>query len=167
LISLAHKNMSRKLQRKVDPEDVAQSVLKSVILRLGDGKLDVGDWDGLWGLMVRFTLNRCMRCAEHYRAGVRDLHREAERPEGSDGSSDTSWKLLDREPSPDEAAVLAEALDQILDDFNERDRQIVSLSLEGRDVAEVSVAVGCSESKVYRILARVRQLLQRMNAAEQ
>jgi hypothetical protein len=56
-----------------------------------------------------------MHCAEHYHAGVRDLHREAERPVGSDSASDTSWKLLDREPSPDEAAVLAEALDQILD----------------------------------------------------
>jgi RNA polymerase sigma-70 factor (ECF subfamily) len=52
LIRLAQKNMSRKLQRKVDPEDVAQSVLKSGILRLRDGHFDVGDWDGLWGLMV-------------------------------------------------------------------------------------------------------------------
>jgi hypothetical protein len=45
-------------------------------------------------------------------------------------------------------------------------RQIVSLSLEGSGVAEVSAAVVCSESKVYRILARVLQLLERMNAAE-
>src|SRR5216684_2765074 len=78
LIGLAHQKMGARLQRKIDPEDVAQSVLKSVIIRLGKGQFDIGDWDGLWGLLVQFTLHRCMRWAEHFQAGIRDLNREAD-----------------------------------------------------------------------------------------
>jgi RNA polymerase sigma-70 factor, ECF subfamily len=162
LIGLAHQKMGTKLQRKIDPEDVAQSVLKSVILRLGEGQFDIGDWDGLWGLLVQFTLHRCMRWAEHYQAGMRDLDREADSAGGSKSGSVSDWKFLDREPSPDEAAILAETVEHVLKALKDRERQIASMSLEGYDVREISASLGCTQSKVYRVLARMRQLLERM-----
>jgi RNA polymerase sigma factor (sigma-70 family) len=60
-------------------------------------------------------------------------------------------KFQDRGPSPVEAAIFTETVEDLLKQFKERERQIVSMSLEGYDVREVGAAVGCSESKVSRI----------------
>jgi len=163
LIGLAHTKMAPGIRQKLDPEDVAQSVLKSIILRLGEGQFDVGDWDGLWGLLVRFTLHRCMRWGEFFHAGPRDVDREKP-PPTKEGESTTSWEFLDREPGPEEATVLAETLEGLLNGFGEREQKIVAQSLQGYNVREISTALGCTESKVYRVLARVREVLEGMNA---
>ena len=43
---------------------------------------------------------------------------------------------------------------------------MVSLSLQGYSVAEVSLQLGCTESKIYRILRLVRRRLERMRETE-
>src|SRR5262245_9503345 len=59
LVALARGRFNRLLARKVDPEDLVQSAFKSFFVRHRAGKLDVGDWDGLWNLLTLITLRKC------------------------------------------------------------------------------------------------------------
>jgi DNA-directed RNA polymerase specialized sigma24 family protein len=98
----------------------------------------------------------------YFHAQAHDIHRE-EAPGA--GSSSVRWEFLDREPGLQEAALLAETVQQALKGLNEQEQQVVVLSLQGCEVAEVSQAVGSSESKVYRVLRHVRRRLEQLRDA--
>lgn len=164
LLGLAHKRLDGRLRRKLDPEDVVQSVFRTVFRRLGDGQFDLGDWDSLWGLLTCVTVRRCRHWKRYFRAQAHDLQREAT-PEAGAANSGASWEFLDREPGPEEALVLAETVEQILKGLNEQEQQVVVQSLQGAEVAEVSAAVGYSQSKVYRVLRHVRRRLEQLRDA--
>lgn len=163
LINMARKHLDPRILQRLDPDDVVQSVFKSVFLRLGEGQFVLGDWDGMWGLLTRITLNKCHKWVDYYQAQSRHIAREVYPPAGADGSS-AQWQFLDREPTPPEAAVLVETVDQLLQGLDERAQLIVTLNLQGYEVSEVSIRVGCTESKVYRVLRLIRQRLERMRA---
>src|SRR5690349_22394178 len=77
LVGLARRHLDARLAVKVDPEDVVQSAYKSFFVRQRAGGLEVGSWDGLWGVLTLITLRKCADRAEHFRAGKRDVSREA------------------------------------------------------------------------------------------
>jgi RNA polymerase sigma-70 factor (ECF subfamily) len=143
---------------------VVLSVFQTVFRRLAEGQFDLGDWDGLWGLLTCVTVRKCGRWKKHFSARARDVGREATPATGPDGSR-LSWEFLDRGPGPEEAAVLAEAVQQALKGLNAQEQQVVVLSLQGGTAAEVSRAAGCSQSKVYRVLRQVRRRLERLRDA--
>jgi len=82
-------------------------------------------WDGLWGLLTRITLRKCADRVRHYRASARH-HREAGPPSGGR----TVARAMSREPSPEEAVVLAETVEQVLGELDENERPIIELSLQ-------------------------------------
>ena len=79
LVGLARRHLDARLAVKVDPEDVVQSAYKSFFVRHRDGGLEVGSWDGLWGVLTVITLRKCADRAAYYRAEKRDVGREAAR----------------------------------------------------------------------------------------
>jgi len=58
LIGLARQNLDGRLQRKLGPEDVVQSVFRTVFRRLADGEFELGDWDSLWSLLTCVTVRK-------------------------------------------------------------------------------------------------------------
>jgi len=160
LIALAPTRLDGRLSQRVDAEDVVQSVFKSVFLRLAEGQYVLGDWEGLWALLTAVAVHKCRKWVDYYQAQGRDLNREVA------VGSDSSWQVIDREPSPSEAATLKETLEQVLKGLDPREQEIVNLSLQGYQVAEVSGQLGCTESKVYRVLALVRKRLERMREVD-
>src|SRR5205807_6819280 len=115
LIALARGRFNRLLARKVDPEDVVQSAFKSFFVRHRAGTPQVGDCDGLWNLLTLITLRKCADRAEYFLAGRRDANREADGPVGGDGPD--AWMVAPgREPRPEEAAILAETVEQLMRD---------------------------------------------------
>jgi RNA polymerase sigma-70 factor (ECF subfamily) len=162
LIGLARTHLDQRLRQKVDPEDVMQSALKSFFARHANGQFDLSDWDGLWSMLVVITLRKCGHKAEYFRAAMRDVGREQAAPV-SDEDSVSGWQAVAREPTPVQAVMLAEAVEQVLQALgDDRERRIVELSLQGFTPAEVSAQVGRSERTVQRVLDRVRRRLQRM-----
>jgi RNA polymerase sigma-70 factor (ECF subfamily) len=165
LIGLARKQLDGRLRRKMDPEDVVQSVFRTIFRRLADGEFELGDWDSLWGLLTCVTVRKCGRWKEHFQAQARDHRREADPRRRADDSS-SGWEFLDRQPAPEEVAVLAETVQQVLRGLNDREQRVVTLSLQGYSAAEVSREVGLTEAKVYRVLRLVRGRLERMRDSD-
>ena len=165
LVALARGRFSRLLARKVDPEDVVQSAFKSFFVRHREGKLDVGDCDGLWSLLTLITLRKRADRAEYFLADRRDAARETTGPACGDGP-DTWPVALDREPRPEEAVILAETVELLFRDISAHERPVLELSLQGYTASEISVRLGRAERSVRRLREHIRERLERLQGAD-
>jgi RNA polymerase sigma-70 factor (ECF subfamily) len=159
LVKLARHQFDAVLRRKVDPEDVVQSAYKSFFLRYGEGKLEVQDWRNLWGLLTVITLRKCCDRVAYHRAERRDVHREAAAQPGASGA-EPWWQAVSREPTPQEAAVLAETVEQLLRALPESERPILELSLQGYTAREIGQQLGRAERSVRRLREQIRRRLE-------
>jgi RNA polymerase sigma-70 factor (ECF subfamily) len=155
LIGLARGRLDARIQRKIDAEDVVQSVFKSFFRRQADEGFELESWDSLWSLLVVMTVRKCGHKVQLLRAARRDVRREA----AADGASATStWQFeaASDEPRPDEAVALAELLEQVMTELTERERDMLSLRLQGYSTEEIAQSVGRTERTVQRLLQSIR-----------
>src|SRR5262249_41563178 len=159
LIALAHRHIGAGLRHKVDPEDVVQSAYKSFFFRYGAGKLDVVNWNSLWGLLTLITVRKCAERAAYHRAECRDSAREMSASQRDEAAP---WQEpFGREPTPLEAAVLTETIEQLLAGPDEEERGILQLSLQGYTTREIAERLGRAERTVRLLREGVRHRLER------
>jgi RNA polymerase sigma-70 factor (ECF subfamily) len=161
LLGLARSRLDRLIQVKVDPEDVLQSVYRSFFRRHAQGQYELQSWDSLWGMLTVITLRKCGHRVRYFRSACRDVQREVALPPRDELR--VEWQAVGRDPTPSEAARLAETLEQVMRDLTERERAILALSLQGCTPTEISEQVGRTERTVQRVLQRVRARLEQMN----
>ena len=158
LVALARRRFDRRLAHKVDPEDVVQSAFKSFFTRHRGGTIRLRDWDGLWGLLTLITLRKCVDRVDYFRAGCRDVRREATAAEGQD----SPWQLaLDREPRPEEAAALTETVERLFRAVGDDGRPVLELSLQGYTAAEIGLLLGRALRSVQRMREQIRARIER------
>jgi RNA polymerase sigma-70 factor (ECF subfamily) len=166
LIHLAWRQLGPKLRQKLDPEDVLQSVFRSFFSHQAAGEIKgLESWDNLWGLLVVITLRKCRRQIKRFHYAKRDIQRETPAP-SSDPESDSYDGLPSDEPTPAEAAMLTETVEQLMNRMDARQQEIFSLTLQGRTVPEISEELGCTERLAFRVLRRVREVLEDMVEAD-
>jgi RNA polymerase sigma-70 factor, ECF subfamily len=159
LAALARRQVQQRLAHRVDPEDVVQSVFKSFFLRHREGKLDVQNWKHLWGLLTVITLRKCVDRVDYLQAGRRDVNREVSAPAGQE----QPWQLApDREPLPEEAAVLTETVEQLWRMADADERPVLELSLQGYTATEISLRLGRALRSIHRLRDRIRKRLERL-----
>ena len=151
--------MSQKLQRRLDADDVIQSVFRSffdksdryVHRRAGD----------LWRLLAEITVRKCKNQVRYLHADRRDVRREA--TPAFDPSA-SAWDTISQEPTASHAAVLTETVERLMHGMEDHERDIVSLSLQGYTAQEIGAELGRAERTVQRVRERVKKRLQRMRA---
>ena len=152
LVALAGSRLSARLARRLDPEDVVLSAWRSFFVGARQGRFSLEHSGDLWRLLASITLHKLYRQAARHRAGRRALGREV--PEA--GGSILERLARDREPTPDEAAALADEVEQVLSQCDELARRVLELRLEGLLIEEIAAQVGRSERTVRRILDGVK-----------
>lgn len=163
LAGLARRHLDNRLAVKLDPEDVVQSAYKSFFIRQREGELEVGTWDGLWGILTVIALRKCADRAEYYRAAKRDVTRETVRDGAADDPPALPDLALDREPRPEEAAVLAETVEGLFRQLADPDeRAILELSLQGHTATQISERLNRAERSVRRIREQIRKRIERL-----
>ena len=155
LAALARGRLNGQIRQKEDPEDVLQSVFKSFFVRHAEGQFEPTGWDSLWTLLTVIAVRKCAHHAKYFRAARRSVDRELPEPDGSA----TGWEALDREPTPDEAAVVADTVEQLMRGLDERGREVLSLRLQGMLVEDIANEAGCAERTVRRTLDHVKRRL--------
>jgi RNA polymerase sigma-70 factor (ECF subfamily) len=158
---VARSRLDEDIRRKVDAEDVLQSVYRSYFARQRRGQFELAGWENLWSILTLLTLRKCANQGAHFQATFRDVRREVNLGTASEPASD----VLAAEPSPSEAAVLTEVVEELLRGLDDRDREIVTQHLQGDTVAEISDRVGWAEHTVHRTLDRVRKRPRRIQAS--
>ncbi|MBI5759433.1 MAG: sigma-70 family RNA polymerase sigma factor [Planctomycetales bacterium] len=165
LIGLARNHLADKLKRKVDPEDIAQSVLKSFFVRQAQDAFELSSFDSLWGLLAMITVRKCGHRFEYFAAQGRDVDREITGSMFGDASN-RAWEVVAKEPTPAQAAILTETIENLMRGLEPRERQILELALQGYTPPEISDLVSRSERTVRRILQRVREQLEQTREGE-
>jgi RNA polymerase sigma-70 factor, ECF subfamily len=145
LINLVERQCSAELARRAGVEDIVQSVFGSFY--------DIPDQDELWKLLLVIALHKVRGKATYHHAAKRDAHRtiggvEARRRlEGEANSGASAFAYLEL------------VFEEILERLPPESRGMVTLRIEGREVAEVAQLTGRSRRSVERILQETRSTL--------
>ncbi len=154
LTGLARTHLSEKLARRVDPEDVVLSAYRSFFVNVREGRFTLQESGDLWRLLAQMTMNKLYRNAAHHTSQKRSINREI------DSAEDVSLdKLLDQQPTPEEAVALVDEVETLLASLTETERAIIEYRLEGATHTEIAHANNCSEKTVSRILSHIREQL--------
>jgi RNA polymerase sigma factor (sigma-70 family) len=158
LVNLARQNLSPRLARRIDPEDVVQSAYRSFFVHARAGEYTVTQSGELWKLLAKIAMHKLLRQAEFHTAAKRSIEREAglpgePRPEVVD--------LATREPSPEQVVALADEMEDLLRPLRLDDRRVVELRLASHTIDEITATTGRPVRTVRRVLARFRQELAR------
>src|SRR5438270_13986879 len=97
LRALAAAQRSPGLASRVDPEDIVQSVFRSVFRRAAEGQYDVPEGEEIWKLLLVIGLNKIRAVGAFHRAARRDVRQTA--------SGETYDQALESEAARDESAL--------------------------------------------------------------
>jgi RNA polymerase sigma factor (sigma-70 family) len=158
LIGLAASRLPAPVRAKEDEDDAVQSAFKSFFNRHRSGELNPEDWDELATLLTYLTMCKVDRRIRKYLAHKRDVRRESAATGGeNDADSSVRWEAAGLDPTADEKAVAEETLREVLRKLAPTDQQVVTLRLQGYQVAEIASIVSKDERTVYRVLAAARE----------
>lgn len=152
LTSLASSRLSRKLARRVDAEDVVLSAWRSFFVATGRKRVDVPADDNLWPLLVTMTLRKLARQTAKHSAERRSIHAEVQPVE------EQTWpSIVARDPTPAEAALVTDEIENLMSELSPPDREILTRRLQGEQHTAIAAAIDCSERTVRRSLQRIRE----------
>ena len=153
LRALVRARCSSELARRVEPEDIVQSVFRRFFRRVSQGDYDVPAGEELWGLFLVIALNRIRAAEMFHRADKRDVRVTITDPdagnyiEAAGGHDEVAYSVLQM--------TIAEGLEQL----PEQQRFMLELRIQGHEVAEIAQKTGRSKRTVERNLQEVRTRL--------
>lgn len=153
LYALARAQSSPDLARRVDAEELVQSIFGSFFRGVGSGYYEVVDGEELWKLFVVIALNKIRAKGNFHRAAKRDVRLTAH------GPLDENALAVPEEHDEAALAFLKLTIEEELERLPPQHRQIVLLRIEGYDVAEIAEKCGRSKRTVERILQEARKKL--------
>jgi RNA polymerase sigma-70 factor (ECF subfamily) len=151
--ALVKAKSSADLAKRVDPEDIVQSVFRSFFRGVSQGNYNVPDGEELWKLFLVIALNKIRAEGNYHRAAKRDVRLTA----GGDALDKSSHELR-RDEFP--YAFLEIVIDEALDRLPSPHKSMVELRIEGYEVAEIARKTERSRRTVERVLQDFRKNLQ-------
>jgi len=156
LVSLAQRNLSSQLGRRIDAEDVVQSAFRSFFRGTRDGRFQLESGQDLWRLLAVMTVTKLKKQVEFHTAAKRDF--QMERSPSPDDPHPAHNRTIE-EPSPADSLALVEQIDRISAQLGRDQQRIFAMRLEGHQVEEIGAAIGISERTVRRVLDKIKALL--------
>ena len=153
LTALARARLSRRLARRVDPEDIVLSAYRSFFIGAREGRFQPGADDDLWPLLVTLVLRKTTKQVRHYATDRRQMTKE------ESGLEQALNEKIANDPSPEDAALVADEVQHLMSGLDGRAREVVVRQLQGDDTAQIARELGCSERTIRRIAERVRTQL--------
>ena len=138
---------------------MVQSAYRSFFAGARAGRYALMRSGDLWRLLAAITLHKVRRQVERHTAGKRDVGREQPAAARSEPAAPPD-EMLDREPTPEEAAALVDTLEQAFRGLEPLQRRMVELRLQGCGLDEIAADVGRSERTVRRLMELVKERLQ-------
>jgi RNA polymerase sigma-70 factor (ECF subfamily) len=151
LQALAARQTSPELGRRLDPEDIVQTVFRTFFRRVAEGSYDVPDGEEIWKLLLVIALNKIRDAGNFHKAAKRDVRRTS--------SGEANGLAIRNAPGKDEVAlaVLRMVIDEMLDGLPESHRRIIELRIDGHEIADISRDVGRAKRSVERVLQDFRR----------
>jgi len=117
LMGVARKRLGEKMNSRLDPEDVVQSVFRTFFTRLKKDQFEIVQEDDLSKLLVRITLHKTLRQIAYHRAARRDPGQETMQGELSQHDI---LQVMAKEPTPETVVTFIDQLDHFLAGSNRK-----------------------------------------------
>ncbi len=149
LRALVAVHRSADLARRVEVDDLVQSIFASFFRGVRQGYYEVPEGEELWKLILVIALNKIRASGNFHRAAKRDVRLTA------------GGGALDHEPDGDAGPmnVLRLVVDEVMDQLPPSHREMVVLRIEGHEVAEIASRTRRSKRSVERVLQDFRARL--------
>src|SRR5581483_5740315 len=124
-----HAECSNDLARRVEVEDIIQSVFSSFFRGVNKGYYEVPEGEELWQLFLVIALNKIRAKGNFHRAARRDVRQTV------GGNA-----LANLAPQGDEDAAFHElklTIEEIMSSLPQAQQQMVEMRIEGFDLAEI------------------------------
>ncbi|MCY2962434.1 MAG: sigma-70 family RNA polymerase sigma factor [Planctomycetota bacterium] len=159
LHGLAQRQISTSLSRRIDPEEIVQSVFRTFFRRAATQDYFVPEGEELWRLLLVITLNKIRRSAKFHNAQRRDVRRTSDDQGGID-------HYLSADSYADENAltILRMVIDDVIRSLPENQQKIVRMRIEGYEIDEISQKTDRAKRTVERILQEFRSELSKLLA---
>jgi RNA polymerase sigma-70 factor, ECF subfamily len=140
---------SDKLKQQVEPEDIVQSIFKSVFKGMESRGYDAPEGGTLWHLIAVVAIHKIRKNATRRNAAMRD----SRRTESLD--SFDAGQTSEVEASQEMELAVREAIESL----SPQEQSVVNLRLQSYSVEEIAKQLGCSPRTVERRLQQVRAAL--------
>lgn len=162
LVAVACEKLRSAPRRAADEEDVVAKAFETFFCRVQQGRFpQLQDRQDLWHLLVKITerkaINQLRDQGRRKRGGGRVRGESALLGKDAPDEQGGLNQVVGAEPSPEFAAVMSEALDQLLGVLDTELRTIALLKLEGYTNDEIANRIGRSVPTVERRLRMIRQ----------
>ena len=155
LMEMARRQLPERVRRRVDPEDVVQSVYRSFFRRLNDGEFKFDESHDIWRLLAAITFRKSKNAVKFHHRRRRDVRRDVTLPRDDAGPGDPAFEAsIDSE----DVTALYGCLERLLAGLPENYRAIVVMRLEGTPIEAIAQRVKRSRRTVLRVLAHVHEL---------
>lgn len=152
---LARKQTSAELARRVEPEEIVQSVFRTFFRRVNEGVYNVPEGKELWGLFLVIALNKIRHAAVYHRAARRDVRKTT----SADELAASSYIIQDKSADSNALTVLQLVIEDITSKLPEVKREMIRLRIEGHEIEDIAQQTGRSSRSVERTLQEFRQAL--------
>lgn len=150
LLRLVDSNLSKQFARRVAPEDVVQSAIRTWIRRTQEGKFAIQGDDELWKLLCTISLNKVRKSVAKHSAQRRDVRKVVHSDE---------LIALALEPSAEQAVEFTETLELLNGQLTEVERQVLELMTAGESNKEIAVHLDLSTRTISRYKLRFAEIL--------
>lgn len=158
LIALARSRISKKLARRVDPEDVVQSVYRSFFANADDDRYVFEKSGDMWRLLSSITVNKVLRQVQKHTRKKRSIN--AEQSVMTPTSMGLPPEMLASGPSPSDALTMIEEMESVMGELDQQQRQVLELRLQGRSTEQIAREFNKSERTIRRTLEKTRAILE-------
>jgi RNA polymerase sigma-70 factor (ECF subfamily) len=159
LHALVQSRLPAKMAGRLDADDVVQSAFRSFFSGARDGRYVLKQSGDLWRLLAAIAVNKTRLQERRHGAAKRDLKLEQlPLPVRDALTEEMEW--LSGDPTPDEAAALADEVECLLRMLSEPQRRVAELRLQGFTLDEIAVEVQCSQRTVRRTMEQIKQRLE-------
>lgn len=155
LLALVRSRLSRKLARRLDPDDIVLSAYRSFFVAVRNERVAPADDDDLWPLLTTMVRRKLARQSRTHLAERRSVDREEH------VDDDVSPSLSQLSPTAEQAAILANEVEQLLATLDETAREVLVRTLQGADPGTIARDLGIHERTARRAMERVREQISR------
>lgn len=159
LIGLARKRLPKAVGRRMDPDDIVQSALRSFFVHARQGDYGLQSSGELWRLLAAITVNKVRYHVRKSTAQKRSVNSETSVSTGSMLGVDPA--ALADSPSVEQRVTFEDQLREVMSGRTPRQRRIILLLLKGQFDKEIASEMGCTLRTVQRTKATFRQQLEK------
>lgn len=156
LLCLIRANMARRFSARLDPDDVAQSVLRTFFGAAADGRLNMEPGDDVWKLLQSIALNKVRNQVKFHDAQKRSVSRT---------TADQEAVASAAEPTEQDAVEVADLIESMIRSLDPHIARTMELLLAGQSQDEIATQLNVTTRTIRRYRDQIAEKLAALTEA--